>query len=143
MALFQVCGKVPEVKDRLISLVVNGKKASGCVLSSMVGMVSDRQLVGFVLVSSHFTLLRVTGLKDVILGRSLGKVLGMQRQSSGLKDLHMVSIFSQKRDVKPSASDMCESGGTEFPPRLFSEAIQEFTQFPLVTSGIPYSCIQV
>ena len=38
MALFQVCGKVPEVRDRLISLVINGKKASGCDLSSMVGI---------------------------------------------------------------------------------------------------------
>ena len=73
MALLQMHGKVPEVRDRLISLDVNGMKASGCVLSSMVGMVSDRQMVGFALVSSPLTSLRVTGLKDDILGRSLGK----------------------------------------------------------------------
>ena len=37
MALFQMLGKVSEVRDRLISLVINSKKASGCVLSSLVG----------------------------------------------------------------------------------------------------------
>ena len=73
MALLQVCGKVPEVRDKFISIVFNGKRASGCVLSSMVGIVSNRQLVGFALVNSHLTSLRVAGLKDVILGRSLGK----------------------------------------------------------------------
>ena len=36
MTLFQMHGKVPEVRDRLISLVIKGKKASGCVLSSLV-----------------------------------------------------------------------------------------------------------
>ena len=79
MALFQMHGKVPEVRDRLISLVINGKKVSKCVLSSLVGMVSDRQVVGFALDSSHLTSLRVTGLKDNILGRSFRKVIGTLR----------------------------------------------------------------
>ena len=51
MVLFQMHRKVPKVKDRLTSLVINGKKASVYILSSMVGMVSDRQVVGFALVS--------------------------------------------------------------------------------------------
>ena len=118
MALFQMHGKVPEVRDRLISLVINGKKASGCVLINMVGMVSDRQVVGFALVSSPLTLLRVTGLKDDILGRSFGKVIGTLRWSSGLKDLHMVSILSREKDAKPSASDASEPGGNGFPQAL-------------------------
>ena len=104
MALFQMHGQVPEVRDRLISLVINGEKTSGCVLSNMVGMVSDRQVGGFALVSSPLTLLRVTGLKDDILARSFGKVIGTLRWSSGLKDLQMVSILSWKMDAKPSAS---------------------------------------
>ena len=74
MAPFQMHGQVPEVRGKLISLVINGKKATGCVLSSLVGMVSDRQMVGFALDNSHLTSLRVTGLKDNILGRSFGKV---------------------------------------------------------------------
>ena len=57
-------------------------------------MVTDRQVVGFALVSSHLTLLRMTSLKDFILGRLLGKVLGTLRQSYGLKDLCMVLILS-------------------------------------------------
>ena len=32
MALFQMQGKVPEVKDKLMSLVIKGRKASGYVL---------------------------------------------------------------------------------------------------------------
>ena len=64
IAPFQVCGKVPEVRDRLISLVINGKKASGCVLSNMVGMVSNKNVVGFALVCSHLTSVRVIGFKD-------------------------------------------------------------------------------
>ena len=73
MDLFQMHGMVPEVRDRLINIVINGKKASVCVLSSLVGMVSNRQVVGFALDNSHLTSLRVTGLKDNILGRSFGK----------------------------------------------------------------------
>ena len=46
MALFQMQGKVPEVKDMLIRLVIKGRKTSGCVFSSLVGMVSNRQVVG-------------------------------------------------------------------------------------------------
>ena len=103
MALFQMHEKVPEVRDKLISLVINGKKASGCVLSSLVGTVSDRQMMGFALDNSHLTSLRVTGLKDNILRRSFGKVKGTLRWSLGLKNLHMVSILSQKKHAKPSA----------------------------------------
>ena len=83
MALFQMQGKVPEVKDKLISLVINGKKASACVLSSLVGMVSDRQVVGFALDSSCLTSLRVTSSKEVIFGRSFGKVKGTLRCLQG------------------------------------------------------------
>ena len=118
MALFQMHGKVPEVRDRLISLVINGKKASGCVLGSLVLMVSDWQVVGFALDSSQLTSLRVTGLKDNILERSFRKVKGTLRWSSGLKDLHMVSILSQKKHAKPSASDASEPGGIGFPQAL-------------------------
>ena len=122
MALIQVFGKVPEFRDRLINLIINGKKASRCVLSSMVGMVSERQVVGFALISSHLTSLRVTSFKDVIFRRSFGisfgKVLGTLRWSSGLKDLHMVSILSQKKDVKPSTSDASDTGSTGFPQAL-------------------------
>ena len=90
MALFQMQGKVPEVKDKLMSLVIKGRKASGCVSSSLVGMVSDRQVVGFALYRGHLATLRVTGSKDDIFERSFGKVKGTLRWSSGLKDLHMV-----------------------------------------------------
>ena len=72
MAILQVCGKVTEDRDRLISLAINGKKASKC-FSSMVGMVSNRQLVGFALVSSHPTSLRLTSLKMSLLDDHLGK----------------------------------------------------------------------
>ena len=116
MVLFQMHGKVPEVRDRLISLVIKGKKASGFVLSSLVGMVSDRQVVGFALDSSHLSSLRVTGLKDDILGRSFRKVIATPRWSSGLKDLCMISILSQKKHAKSSASDASDSGGIGFPP---------------------------
>ena len=116
IALFQMHGKVPEVKDKLISLVINGRKTSGCVFSSLVGMISDKQVVGFALDSSHLTSLRVTDLKDNILGRSFGKVKGTLRWSSGLKDLCMVSILSWKKHAKPSASDASEPGGIGFPP---------------------------
>ena len=78
-------------------------------------MVSDMQVVVFALVSSPLTSLRVTGLKDDILGRSFGKVIGTLRWSSGLKDLCMVSILSQKKDAKPSTSDASEPGGIGFP----------------------------
>ena len=115
MALLQVCVKIPEVKDRLISQVINGKKASGCLSSSIPGMVSDRQVVGFALVSSLLIALKVTSLKDAILGRSFRKVLGTLRQTSGLNDLHMVSILSWIKDAKPYASDAFEPGGTGFP----------------------------
>ena len=115
MALFQMHGKVPEVRDKLISLVINGKRASGCVFSCLVGRVSDRQVVGFALDSSCLTSIRVTGLKDDILGRSFGKVKGTLKWSLGLKYLHMVSILSQKKHAKPSASDASEPGGTGFP----------------------------
>ena len=118
MALFQVCGKVPEVRDRLISLVINGKKASGCLFSSMVGMVSNRQVVGFAVVSSHLTSLRVTSLKEVILGGSFCKVLGTLRWSSGLKGLHKVSILFWIKDAKPSASNASEPGSIGFPQAL-------------------------
>ena len=86
--------KVPEVKDKLISLVINGRKISGCVFSSLVGMISDKQVVGFALDSSCLTSLKVTGLKNDIFGRSFGKVTGTLRQSSRLNDLHMVLILS-------------------------------------------------
>ena len=103
MALFQVCGKVPEDRDRLSSLFIKSKKASGCFVSNMVGGVSNRQVVGFALVSSHPTSLRVTSLMDVIFERSFRKVPGTLKQSSGLNDLCMVSLFPQKKNVKPSA----------------------------------------
>ena len=74
MALFQMQGKVPEVKDNLINLVIKGRKASECVFSRLVRMVSDRQVVGFALYSSHLTSLRVTGSKGDIFGRSFRKV---------------------------------------------------------------------
>ena len=64
--------------------------------SSMVGMISDKQVVGFALDSSCLTSLKVTGLKKDIFGRSFGKVTGTLRQSSRLNDSHMVSISSQK-----------------------------------------------
>ena len=124
MALLQMQGKVPEVKDKLLSLVINGRKASGCVFSSLVGMVSDRQVVGLALDSSHLTSLRVTGSKDDIFGRSFRKVKGTLRWSSGLKDLCIVSILSQKKHAKPSASDASEPGGIGFPPGSFSKGIQ-------------------
>ena len=116
IALFQMHGKVPEVKDKLISVVINGRKTSGCVFSSLVGMISDKQVVGFALDSSHLTSLKVTGLKNDILGRSFGKMTGTLRQSSRLNDLHIVSISSQKKHAKPSASDASEPGGIGFPP---------------------------
>ena len=142
IALFQIQGKVLEVRDRLNSLVIKGQKASGCVLSSLVEMVSDRQVVGFALDSSHLTLLRVTGLKDNIIGRSFGKVIGTHRWSSGLKDLHMVSILFQKKHAKPSASDVSELVALGL-PKLFNKGIQESKQFPLITMSILYSCIQI
>ena len=88
------------------------------VLSSLVGMVSDRQVVGFALDSSHLTSLRVNGLKDNILGRSFGKVIGTLRWYSGLTDVCMVSILSQKKHAKPSASDASEPGGIGFSQAL-------------------------
>ena len=105
MALFQMQGKIPEVKGKLMSLVIKDRKAYGCVFSGLVGMVSDRQVVGFALDSSHLTSLRVTGSKDDIFGRSFGKVKGTLRWSSGLKDLHMVSFLSQEKTCK----DFCKS----------------------------------
>ena len=78
-------------------------------------MVSNRQVVGFALYSSHFASLRVTGSKDDIFGRSFRKVKGTLRWSSGLKDLCMVSILSWKK-AKPSASDALEPAGIGFPP---------------------------
>ena len=112
-------------------------------LSSMVVMISDRQVMSFSLVSSLFTSLRVTGLKDIILGRSFGKVLGTLTQSAGLNDLHIVSILSEKNDAKPSASDASEPDSIGFPPRLFSKEVQESKQFPLVTMDMLYSCIHI
>ena len=41
MAVFQMQGKVPEVKDKLMSLGITGRKASRYVFSSLVGTVSD------------------------------------------------------------------------------------------------------
>ena len=79
-------------------------------------MVSERQVVDFAFISSLLTSLRVTSLKDVILGRSFVKVLGTLTQSSALNELHMVSILSQKKDAKPSASDASQPGGIGFPP---------------------------
>ena len=96
MALFQMQGKVPEVKDKLMTLVTKGRKASRHVFSSLVGMVSDRQVVGFALYRSHPTSLRVTGSKDDIFGRSFGKVKGTLRWSSGLKDLHVFNFILEK-----------------------------------------------
>ena len=116
MALFQMQGKVPEVKDRLMSLVIKGRKVDRYVFSSLVGMVSERQVEGFALYRSGLTSLRVTGSKDDIFGRSFGKVKGTVRLSSGLKDLHMVSILSQKIQAKPSASAASEPGGIKFSP---------------------------
>ena len=112
MALFKVCGKVPKVRDRLSSLVINGKKASRYVLAAWLGWCPVHKWW----VSSHLTLVGVTGLKDVILGRSFGKVLGTLRQSSGLRDLHMVSVLSWKKDAKPSTTEAYEPGGIWFPP---------------------------
>ena len=34
MTLFHMQGKVPEVKDKLMSLVIKGRKASWCVLAA-------------------------------------------------------------------------------------------------------------
>ena len=84
--------------------------------SSLVEMVSDRLVMTFALDRSCLTSLRVTGLKDNIFGRSLGKVKGALRWYSELKDLHMVSILSRKKQAKPSASDASELGGIGFPP---------------------------
>ena len=67
MALFQMLRKVPEVKGKLMSLVI-----------SLIGMVSDRQVMGFALYISCLTSLRVTSSKDDIFGRSFRKVKGLQ-----------------------------------------------------------------
>ena len=53
IALFQMHGRVPEVKDKLISLVTSGRKTSGYAFSSLVGMVSNKHVVGFALDRSH------------------------------------------------------------------------------------------
>ena len=36
MALFEMQEKVPEDKDKLMSLVLKGRKASGCVLAALL-----------------------------------------------------------------------------------------------------------
>ena len=68
--------------------------------SSLVGMVSDKQVVGFALDSSHLTSLRATGSKGDIFGRLFGKVKGTHRWSSGLKDLCMASNFIPEKRCK-------------------------------------------
>ena len=64
-------------------------------------MISDKQVVGFALDSSCLTSLKVTGLKNDILGRSFGKVTGTLRKSSTLNDSCIVSILSQKSMQSP------------------------------------------
>ena len=56
------------------------------------------------MVSSHLTSLKMTDLKDVILGRSFGKVLGTLRWSSEFKDVYGFN-FIPKKDAKAFASD--------------------------------------
>ena len=73
IALFQMHGKISDVKDKLISLVISGRKTSGCVFSTLVGIVSDKQVVGFALDNSCLTSSRETGLKSYILGKTFGK----------------------------------------------------------------------
>ena len=71
-ALFQMHGKVPDVKDKLISLVISGRKTSGCVFSNLVVIVSHKQVVGFALDNSCLISSRETGLKSDILGKTFG-----------------------------------------------------------------------
>ena len=94
IALFQGDRNVPDDTDKLISLVMSGRKTSGCIFSSLVGMVSDKQVVGFALDNSHLTSPEVTGLKKDILGKSFGKVKGTLGQSSRLNDSCIVLILS-------------------------------------------------
>ena len=79
-----------------ISLAISGRKTSGCAFSSLFGMVSNKQVVGFALDNIHLTSPRVTGLKNDILGKSFGKVKSTLSQSSRVNDSHIVSILSQK-----------------------------------------------
>ena len=118
MALFQIHEKVLEVRDRLISLVINGNKASRCVLAAWLGWCLIGKLLALLWSVAILHHSKVSSLKDVILGRSFGKVLGTLRWSSGWKDLCMVSILFWKTDAKPSSSDASEPGGIVFPQVL-------------------------
>ena len=78
-ALFQMHGKIPEIKYKLITMVISGRKTSGYGFSSLGGMVSNKHVVGFALDRSHLISPRETALKDDILGRSFGNVKGTFR----------------------------------------------------------------
>ena len=97
MALFQICGKVPEDKDRLINLAINGKKASGCFMSSMFGMVSNRQVVGFVLVHSHLTSVRVTSFERCHLHKIIWESVGYTEMVFRIKGfMYGLNYFMEK-----------------------------------------------
>ena len=105
------------VKGKLISLVINGRKTSQCVFSGLVGMISDKQVVDFALDSSHLTSLKVTGLKNDILGRSFKKVTGTLRWSSRLNDLHVWFQFYHRKSMQsPQPAIHQNLVALDFPP---------------------------
>ena len=72
IALFQILGNIPEVKDKFRSMVISGRKTSGYAFSSLVGMVSKEYVVGFALDRSHLVSSRDTTSKNDILGKWFG-----------------------------------------------------------------------